>query len=65
MLRMANHVHHQDSLVMEPLNYLWRWNAYCTDKQLGAAINDDVHQFIQLAACVIMVRFTCVAANLR
>jgi hypothetical protein len=50
---------------MEPLNHLRRWNTYSTDKQLGAAINDDVHQFIQLAACVIMVCLTCVAANLR
>src|SRR6478609_4104891 len=65
MLRMANHVHDQDSLIMKPLNHL-RWPyTNSTDKQLGTAVNDDVPQLVQLSTSVVMVGLTRIASDLR
>ena len=53
MFRVANHVHVQDAVFVEPLDDMLGCNANGGDEDFGLLGNDDVHKLVERAFGVV------------
>ena len=54
VLGMTDHVHIEDASFVKALDNVHRRDADSTDEELGAGINDDGHEFVELALRVVV-----------
>jgi len=64
MLGVSDHVHDQNAGVMQPVDDALGRDAHGGHKQLGARLDGDVDQLVQLAVGVVVVGLAGVAADL-
>lgn len=62
MLRVADHVHVEDTGGMQALNNMLWWNTNCRDKELGSAFNDYINKLIKLALGVVIANRMLITA---
>jgi hypothetical protein len=59
MFRRADHIHNEYAGIMELLDRPWRWKSKSTDKDPCSTFDYDINQLVQLALCIVVIRFAC------
>lgn len=54
VLGVANHVHVENSMLVKPVNDSLGRDTDGGDEELGAALDNDIDEFVQLAFCVVI-----------
>ena len=54
VLRVSNHVHIQDAILVQSVDNGLGWDTDGGDEELGATIDDDANELVELALCVVV-----------